>query len=182
MVAGTRNLTLNDFKPVNSWTEDPDPNEVYDTGGPMYIIDQSTGEKYLNHSPLAKLVVFLILATVGTPVCHTLSMIGHTAYRIAKLMTGAHFWIPKENEKAYSLKKRGLEAAEDLLKIVTAPLVLCALEASAIYAFFRPLDGSKLYASFERFAFYDRFFLAPCCQPSPTRHLLGGDLRTRDTL
>lgn len=182
MVVGARSLTFNDFKPVNDWVEERESGEVYDNGCPMYIIDQSTGKHYLNSSEKGIRFNCIVLSLLGVPICHTISMVGHTAYRIGKIVTGAHFWITKENERDYSLKERGLEAMEDLVKIVSAPFVLCALEASAIYGLFRPFDGRKLYASFERFAFYDRFFLAPCFQPDPSCHFFGGNLRTRDAL
>jgi len=65
------------------------------------------------------------------------------------------------------------------LRIVATPLVLVALELSALYGIFRPYDGRKLYASFERMQ-YNHWILAPCFQPSPTNHLLGGDAKKQN--
>ena len=104
----------------------------------------SSGRKYLNDSDLALRIKFSILATAGTPVFHSISTIGHIAYRVAKLVTASHFWCHKERENTYSLKDRGMEAGEDFIRVLMAPLSLCALEVSAIYGLFHPFEREKI--------------------------------------
>ena len=160
---------------------------------PMYVIDQSTNNKYWNESKnVTRLKCFLL--TFGTPFVHTVASIANIAYRILKLVTLSHFWVKKEGEENYILKlvtlshfwvkKEGEEnysftarlkdAEVDLLRIVTTPLTIVGLELSAIFGLLTPRNGRKLYASFER-AQYGNFILAPCFQPSPQQHALGGD-------
>ena len=52
-------------------------------------------------------------------------------------------------------------------------------ELAALYGCIRPYDGRKLYATIER-AMYGDSVLAPCFQPSPTSHALGGDINRKD--
>ena len=140
---------------------------------PMYVIDQSTNNKYWNESKnVTRLKCFLL--TFGTPFVHTVASIANIAYRILKLVTLSHFWVKKEGEENYSFTARLKDAEVDLLRIVTTPLTIVGLELSAIFGLLTPRNGRKLYASFER-AQYGNFILAPCFQPSPQQHALGGD-------
>jgi hypothetical protein len=66
------------------------------------------------------------------------------AYRILKLVTLSHFWMPQEG--TYSFKARLKDAGIDLLRIVATPVALVGLELAAIYGTFNPYDGRKLYA------------------------------------
>ena len=179
-MSGSVNLTLRDFQLCTDWREEVDGEKFLDET-PKYIIDQSTGRKYLNESDALVRFKFVIFAIAGTPVVHSLSLACHVVYRIAKLITASHFWIYKENESEYSFTCRLEDAAVDLLKVAMAPLVLIGLELSAVYGIFNPRDGRKLFASLERFEFENSFILSPCFQPDPTHHLLGGDLNRRDT-
>ena len=65
------------------------------------------------------------------------------------------------------------------MRIIATPVSILGLELAAIYGIFQPYDGRKLYASFER-ATYGNFILAPCFQPDPKYHALGGDINEKD--
>ena len=143
----------------------------------MYLIDPTTGRFYLNQSTSCVRVKCLALA-LGTPLVHTIMSVLNVGYLILKLVTLSHFWMKKEGENTYSFKARLKSAGQDALRIVTTPFALIALEFSALYGVLRPYDGRKLYATFER-AQYGNSILAPCFQPSPTSHALGGDVNNR---
>ena len=171
------NVTLRDFQPINNWKPDLDGPKYYD-GTAQHLIDQTTGRKYLNESK--EVVGFkCFLLTLGTPVIHLIASVATVAYRIAKLVTLSHFWMPKEDEKSYNFEDRLKGAGMDLLRIATQPIALVGLELAAAYGLIRPYDGRKLYASIER-AQYGNFILAPCFQPDAEEHLLGGDINERD--
>ncbi len=169
-------VKFRDFQPINKWTPDFEGRiwVILDSDGrtvkdPMTIIDHSTQRRYLNEFPgtIRCKSFWLIL---GTPIAGLCGLV----YRVVKLVTLAHFWLEKEEEKSYSLKGRLVDAGADFLKIITAPLVIIGLELAAIYGVFRPYDGRKLYATIERAAQVE--LLAPCFQPEPTYHIFGGDL------
>lgn len=166
------NITLRDFQPINKWKPDLDGQKWYD-GSAKHLIDQSTGRKYWNESK-ATVGFKCFLLTLGTPFVHPIAGIINIACRALKLISFSHFWMHKSGEKSYDFKARLLDAGKDLLRIVTQPLAIVGLELAAIYGLFRPYDGRKLYASIER-AQYGNFILAPCFQPDPDQHLLGGD-------
>lgn len=65
------------------------------------------------------------------------------------------------------------------MRILVTPLSIIGLELAAIYGLFRPYDGRKLYASLER-EIYGDFVLAPCFQPDPQYHALGGDINQKN--
>lgn len=94
-----------------------------------------------------------------------------------KLISLSHFWV-KKSEKC-DFKSRLKDAGKDFLRIIAQPVTLVGLELAAIYGLFRPYDGRKLYASFERAAYGDSI-LAPCFQPDPEKHLFGGNMNKRD--
>ena len=106
-------------------------------------------------------------------------------FRILKVASFSHFFIRKEGEGVYSLKGRVKDLGKDLLKIVTTPILLVALELAAIYGIFNPLDGRKLYASLEKLQVSSNYHfsimptsekvLAPCFQPGAISHFFGSD-------
>lgn len=153
--------TIKDFQPINTWKPDGE-----------YLIDCTTGNRYWNES---KTVVGIKagLLTIGTPFIHAIAAVLNVAYRILKSITGYQFWCEKEGERAYDLNSRLTDAGQDLLRIIAAPLVCVGLELAALYGIVNPYDGRKLYASLERCE-YGSFILAPCFQPTPKYHLLGG--------
>lgn len=170
-------ITLKDFQPINRWKLDSEgPQWGYGVQEPQYIIDQSTGRRYFNESKgIVGYKCFLL--TLGTPFVHLPAAFINLAYRIAKVVSGSHFWAAASHTTTF--KARLTEAGKDLLRIVAAPLALVGLELAAIYGMGRPYDGRKLYATIER-AQYGNFILAPCFQPDPTQHALGGDVNKKN--
>lgn len=169
-----------DFQPVNNWIPDVKGEKwgcCAEQAEPKFLMDESTGRKYLNESK--GIVRFkCILLTLGTPFVHPIASLFNAAYRIIKIVSLSHFWLPRA-EKGYHFKARVLSACKDLLRVVAWPLTIVGLELAAIYGWIRPYDGRKLYASIER-ANYGNFILAPCFQPMPTSHFFGGDVNRKD--
>jgi hypothetical protein len=157
-------VLLKDFQPVNSWK--PDPNS------PDCLIDQTTGRRYGNESA-GVVRIKAILLTLSTPFVHPIAAIANVGVKLLQLVSLSHFWYPNDQETAYDFKGRLSDAGKDLSRIVCAPLVFVGLELAAVYGIVRPYDGRKLYASLER-AEYGDAILAPCFQPDPRYHALGG--------
>lgn len=158
-------LTMGDFCPWNSWEKD---------GGA--IVDKTTGYMYGSEpTMLSRFKCFLV--ALGTPFFHTLSVIVNIVYRVLKILSFHDYWGSNKSFKACLI-----EQGKDFFRIVAAPLVLVALELSAIYGLVCPREGKKLYASFDRLMFYHivdyNGFLpvhfAPCFQPYAKGHGLGG--------
>jgi uncharacterized membrane protein (DUF2068 family) len=145
----------------------------------QYLIDQTTGRRYFNESK-GCIRTKCALSALATPVVHTVAAIVNIAYRILRIVTCADLWRPKKATEDKRFKARLWDMSKNLLRIAAAPLAIVALEAAALYGVFRPLDGRKLYATIER-AEYESFILAPCFQPEPEKHALGGDIKKRDS-
>lgn len=167
-------ISIRDFQPLNKWKEDETGTKWQD-GGCTHIIDQSTGHRYLNQSKSCIRIKCLLLS-IGTPIVHAIASIVNIAYRIAKLVSFSHFWMPDKDSSSF--KDRLKDAGKDLASIITQPLALVGLQLAAVYGIFNPLDGRKLYASIER-AQYGDFVLAPCFQPEARRHLFKGDINEK---
>jgi hypothetical protein len=103
--------------------------------------------------------------------------VSNVGYRAIKMV--ANFFVQRDGETKYNFRARFIDSAKDLLAVVTAPISLVALEIAALYGCIRPYDGRKLYATLER-AVYGDSVLAPCFQPSPTSHALGGDINKKN--
>ena len=159
-----KNVTLSDFHPYNTWTVVNGP-ELLTKGFADYITD-GTGRRYFN-APQGMVSSKCFLLVLGTPIVHPIAAIFNVLYRLLKLVTFSHFWIPKEEETTYNFKARLKDAGEDLLRIVASPLAIVGLELAAIYGLLMPLNGRKLYATFER-ATYGCAVLARCFQPELT--------------
>lgn len=94
-------LTVADFYPINKWeVEDPtsptckkfsakskiiDGCEKVFAAQPMYVVDQSTGKKYLNESKATVRFKCALLA-LGTPLIQSLASIAFVALRVLKLV------------------------------------------------------------------------------------------------
>lgn len=165
-------IKLGDFQLINTWKPDLDGKKWSD-GNPEHLIDTTTGRRYWNETKACVRVKCMLL-TLGTPIVHAIASVLNVAYRILKLISFSHFWMSKEEEASFSFKERLKDAGVDLLRVFTAPFALVALEVAALYGIFTPYDGRKLYASIER-AQYGNFILAPCFQPDPRFHALGGN-------
>lgn len=184
-------LKINDFQPINSWRIDKEGEkftesdidsedsllEDQESGSleiPKYIIDETTGKKYLNESQCTIRRKCFGLA-IGTPIAHIPCGLLNIGYRIDKFITGSfHWWTGIVDDSSDPL-----DPIADGCRIIAQPLAIIGLELSAIYGIINPYDGRKLYASIEK-AEYGRPILAPCFQPNPEEHFFGGDINTRD--
>lgn len=163
------NLDTKDFP--SSWTLDLEgPKD--DDGSPLFIIDKSTKERYFNDSSSTIRCKCALLA-LGTPLVHPVTSVLNIAYRIGRLVTCQHFTGSSQDE---DLK----EAGKDLLRAAISPVSVVGLELAALYGICRPHDGRKLYARIEK-AVYNGPVMAPCFQPDPQYHLLGGDTNKRNS-
>jgi len=87
-------VDLKDFQPINKWKVDKDGPKFYN-GNPQHLIDQTTGRKYFNESPgVVSFKCFLV--TLGTPIVHGIASLLNVAWRILKLVTLSHFWVPQK--------------------------------------------------------------------------------------
>jgi hypothetical protein len=178
------NISLRDFQPINHWEADQnrekwkvfdhDSFSMVESSDPKFIIDKTTNRKYLNDSPSTVRWKCLALIFV-TPFERLFNII----WRIMKVANFANFWLKVPGEGRYDIKARLIETAKDLFRIITTPMTLVGLELAAIYGMLRPYDGRKLYASIDR-ATFGTFGLAPCFQPDPKRHGLGGNINHKD--
>lgn len=151
-------VSPSDFIPCNLWKKKGN-----------WIVDQCSGQPYLNDSPKIKRCKSLVLL-VATAILHLVGLVLNAINRAVKVITLAHFWY----------KPAGLgEFCMDTLRLALTPIVYVGLIFSALYGLVLPNDGGKLYASFERFA-YGRWRLAPCFQPNADVHLFGGDIEVAD--
>ncbi len=169
-------ITIKDFQPINRWDVDY-MGEAYLGGNPKFVIDRSTGKKYLNESK--SVIKFkCILLAIGTPFVHIPCAIGNMAYRVAIVSSGYRFWSEEGRNQCFSTNC--LETSIDGLRVITQPVSFIGLEAASIYGLIKPRDGRKLYASIEK-AQYGSDILAPCFQPRSQQHLFGGDINSRNT-
>lgn len=85
---------------------------------------------------------------------HVIGSLFNVAYRIVRLMSASHFWLPLFRSQPFSFKASVGESCLDLLRIVATPFSLIALQATALYGFFtNPYKGVILYTKIERFAY-----------------------------
>ncbi|MFI5334547.1 MAG: hypothetical protein ACHQT8_05215 [Chlamydiales bacterium] len=98
------------------------------------------------------------------------------------------YYAGPQHHFSYPFKARLRETADDLLFIALliptlAGRTLSALAGSTCGAFSLTCgrDAAKIYATFERLQGAG-FILAPCFQPSATRHGLGGDINNPNAL
>ena len=177
-------VTFAHFQPLNQWKE----------GQYGRFVDLTTGESYCNDDVgLIRLKCALVFA--ATVLVQSVGLLLNLVNRIVKVVSFMHLWHPSPND--YQFKARLAEMGEDLLRIVTTPLIFVGFFFASLYgATIRPYDGRKLYATLERAAyaggqqrfpgrqgsFYGSppppisYLISPCFQPEPKTHLLGGDI------
>lgn len=136
------------------------------------LIDRSTGRAY-EHDPADKNSCsagrwvlrgkFFFFATVGLPIM-ALATLVNIVFRVLLICTFYHFWCKSVKGVDYKFCARLGGLGKDLSRIIFAPLLLASIYLSAIYGLLTPLNGRKLFASFERLA-YGSSMLAPCMQP-----------------
>lgn len=182
------------FRPYNKWKVDKKGSKWKDRPEvPLYIIDCTTGNRYLNQSKRVIRLKLLALL-VATPVVHGFNTIIEIISRLYRLLTFEVFRHRYTRGRILSWKlSRYLKDAINLL-VGRDLLALVALEVATVYGLFRPLDGRKLYGSLEliQSGYYNhensyeickqllnidtgdhRALLAPCFQHSPRVHLFG---------
>ena len=170
------NVTIKHFNPFNKFEVDHSGSR-YSDGYSKYVVDKTTGDRYWNEPGCVVGSKSFGLAW-ATPFVHTFALIAMAIFRAARTAIGYHFWKDTCGWRKVSISQRFIDFAADIFKIVMTPISLVGLELSALYGCVSPNNGRKLYASFERVA-YGNFIIAPCFQPSPKRHLLGGNANER---
>lgn len=178
------NVCREDFQPINCWIVDAHGPKFSSRNGnitePQFIIDATTGKRYLNESTeVIRFKCFFL--SLGTPLVHIPYGAASVAYKVMKLLSNGYFWSCGQNEDSNNDSDHSSESLEDSLRIVTQIPSIIGLELASIYGVLNPLDGRKLYASIER-AQYGGSVLAPCFQPEPKKHLLDGDIDVRNEL
>jgi len=158
-------IQLKHFNPINQWSL---RNHA--------IVDKSTANKYCNDSQMTvrkKCAALFAASFILQPIGLTLNLLN----RIGKVVTFAHFWSSSQEKRSFTA--RLAEWEEDLLRIVSTPLILLGMLSASLYgATLSPYDGRKLYGTFERLAYsggyqsfsndeicLNNYFLAPCFQP-----------------
>ena len=174
----TKKFSAAHFHPYSLWAVDTQGPRFYNNEA-KFIIDSRTGDKYLNED-LATIRYKCFLLSLGTPLVHAIAAIIKVIFNLLKLAFLYDFWktadeTNKENKAGYHFTNRALDAGTNLLHIAFTPIAILLLECSALYGIIMPRNGRKLYANLERFTYGD-FVLAPCFQPEPEAHLLGGDI------
>ncbi|MEI6242419.1 MAG: hypothetical protein WCP39_03325 [Chlamydiota bacterium] len=174
-------ITTQHFRPFNRWQK-INYNQIRDL---------STQDLYLNQDTKnlrIKCSILFFATCIFQPIGLSLNCIN----RISKITTLSHFWH-RSKKPSYNLKGRIHEMKNDVLRVVTAPVILGAFLTASLYGLFRPYDGRKIYATLERASYgqsykkfpsnkpdkFMNFFLAPCFQPMAKHHRFGGDIQDK---
>lgn len=198
-------LSVQSFLPGGKWCsfDVPSKNGVTvrwgESGNPMYIKDSLSGAVYLNQ-PNDLLRVKLSLLTgllAGVLGGNAISLTVNAAYRTLKVASLSHFWLPMskidptKDDGSYHFLTRLIEFAKDIARIIATPfaylaLLFTSLIGSIVPTKNGPKDAMKIFGSIEM-AMYGghcggglfkngHFSWAPCYQPEPICHGLGGDI------
>jgi len=168
---------FNDFQIFNKWETEKN-GLVFENGRPMWLIDQTTGRKYLNESKTVIRAKCLLL-TIGTPFIHLIVAIKNIAQRTLNVTNTSRRFVAYRNTQGVTFNAWLDYSKGDLIRIAAQPIAYIGLEIAAIYGLIRPYDGRKLYATIER-AEYEKHILAPCFQPSPVKHLFWGKINQQN--
>ncbi len=172
--------TIDDFQPLNKWEcEKLDPKKTVATwknapNTPKFIIDKTTGKRYLNESKdtVRDKCILLFLGTI--PIQPILFII-NSVKLFPKTLSNIALQIKEGN-----YKKVVKDIAKKIARVVFFPFTLLALVLAAFYGIVNPYDGRKLYASIERVGLVGPILLAPCFQPNPTSHFFGSDIEIQN--
>ena len=156
------NVTLEDFRPWNTWKPTYDPQDIHIGHLNKFVTDGQEHREYLELYTPALWEKCVKLSFFTMPI-HLMATIVNTAYRIAKLVTFANFWMSKP-ENANTFGARCKDTAADVVRLFIFPLTILCLQLSAIYGIYSPDNGRKLYATFERVQ-YGAPVAAFCFQP-----------------
>src|SRR5262249_25476209 len=96
------NIVLNDFKLHNEWVPDLAGPKWLINGQPQFLIDKSTNRRYFNED---RAVVWTkcILLSIGTPFVHAIAGVVNVFWRVMKIASLSHFWIPRGGDQGYNL-------------------------------------------------------------------------------
>ena len=179
------------FRPLNKWkVDDKGPKWKDRPEVPLYIVDCTTGDRYLNQ-PKRVIRLKLLALLVATPVVHGINASIEIINRLYRLLTFKVFrhWFTRGRCLSWKLSYY----LKDILNLLVGRdlWALIALELATIFGLVRPLDGRKLYATIElvQSCYYNhedsyeickqllkinngdcRALLAPCFQQSPRAH------------
>ncbi len=190
----TLNNLYKQYCPINRWKVDDSAGceTFYSEDGsmdniPRYIIDMTTGNKYLNESKntIRGKCFLLTLATLTYHLSITLIII---IGRFIRLIIIYDFWGTVNSDKQTNpTDKKSTNFKNNLLSLILLPIMFIGLLFSAVYGIFTPYNGRKLYARFEEnIPYYQNELIAPCFQArdaSQTEeifHFFGGDPKQKD--
>jgi len=83
----------------------------------------------------------MYIVTAIAPIFHLVATVVNAAYRILKIISFAHFWLPQY--RSYTLKKRVMEMRKDALIIVLQSLFYLGFYVLAIDSIQSPWEGRK---------------------------------------
>ena len=134
-------ISLGNFTPVNQWIPDDAATTWKDSDERALLIDQTTGNRYLNISEKTLLACSAIVVVVS-PIIEAIGVVAN----VIDFASFTIYWIKGEdaNTENYFIAKI-INVGIRLLKIAAAPISFVALELAAIYGLFRPYDGRKMY-------------------------------------
>lgn len=166
--------------PVNDWTVDRGGKRYRRASSYKYVIDGSTGERYLDESSKHTHIKFA-LVTFGATFYHIVSLVVATAYRFFRVLFFHAFW--KETDKKNdSFKARLIEWLSDGIRLFISPLGLPCLLITAIYGLVRGnQDARKLHAQME-IVFYGHPVAALCFHAQPFNSAYDNPMRRSQVL
>ena len=165
----------------------------------MYIKDSLSGAVYFNQpNDLLRIKLSLLTGLLaGVLGGNALSLTVNAGYRTLKVASLSHFWLPmskidpSKDDGSYHFLTRLIEFAKDIARIIATPFAYLALLFTSLLGSIMPTkngpkDAIKIFSSIEM-AMYGgpcgngpfengHFCWAPCYQPNPTSHGLGGDI------
>jgi hypothetical protein len=183
-------LSLTSFLPGGTWTPCNEGKEFMDSDRPMWTKDSLSGATYLNQPTdnLRFKLSFLTGFLAGIIGGNAISLVINAAYRVLKIVSLSHFWLPISCTtcKSYQFKARCVEFAKDMARIVATPFAWLGLFFASWGGALDPRengprDGAKIFSSIE-IAMYGgtietgHFAWAPCYQPNAVMHGLGGSI------
>ncbi len=139
-------ISLGNFTPVNQWIPEDSATTWKDSDEKALLVDQTTGNRYLNISENTLRACSAIVVVVS-PIIEAIAIVAN----VIDLASFTLYLIkgPNANTADYFIAKI-VNVGIRLLKIASAPISLVALELAAIYGLFRPHDGRKMYEIISR--------------------------------
>lgn len=93
-------MTEKDWQLSNiEWKEDT--SSTYSNGAAQYLIDSTTGKRYLNDSREVVRLKCICPGMIFIPIISAAAGVVNIVYRSGKVLSGYHFWSNKTSEKIY---------------------------------------------------------------------------------